>query len=701
MRTFIIRYTLPLIITLLFFITGVSTLSDYGLNIDESSHFMRGQGFLRYLLTGKTNYEGLTGRRSAWQDRQFSGNYLLNTYQASHPTANDILAAATNYLFYQKLGILGDLEAYHLFEIFISSLLVLLVGVIATRHYGRFAGIMASLAIALYPLFFGESHFNIKDPVEATFFAYTIYLFYLGIEKKQHRYFIVSGIAFALAWGTKFNALFLPFIFIPYLIIRYFPEIKKKHLNVFKTIPVSTYISLTASAAIAIVIYLYFNPRLWGNPLERFLHEQVAYYLQIGTGSSFDPRYVFFGLNMYAPFFITISTPPYILILFLVGLISSIKRIMKKPGDVTLLILFWLLVPITRVMIPRSSIYSGVRQIMEYLPAMAIIAGIGALSIVSGVTRLALFLAISFRKSRIRLQRLAGNSVKTVLILLFVTVVWRLYILHPNENIYLNFLVGGLKGAVEQRIPGAGETMGNVYLQGIKWLNERNDEVRFGLLVGHLANIPGSKLAKHVTMGPFISGINHRGEYIMEMFSVDFPPKNFSYTLQYFTTFLQPVHEIRVEGVSIFKIWKNEARYLKPEYSEEQNIKVMRVSADVNAGYLILDLDQPARLTKLEADYPLNCPFSINLTSGRVYYSTNKKDIEELPARLWYFHIFYNLSMSEEGSGNTNNTKQLSYWFPAVYTDKILIEMEDLPSCMLTPLRVRLKGLKDTSVIER
>ena len=36
-----------------------STLSDYGINWDESIHYIRGQAYLRFFLTGKDNFPAL------------------------------------------------------------------------------------------------------------------------------------------------------------------------------------------------------------------------------------------------------------------------------------------------------------------------------------------------------------------------------------------------------------------------------------------------------------------------------------------------------------------------------------------------------------------------------------------------------------------------------------------------------------------
>ncbi|HLB60951.1 MAG TPA: hypothetical protein VJL83_05090 [Patescibacteria group bacterium] len=122
------------LMALLFFIAGVLTLSHYRINIDEPVHFLRGQGYFRLLTTGKKTY----------------------------------------YILYQKAGIVSDLESYHLFEVFISSLLVFLVFYITAERYGMFAGFVAALSLSLYPLFLGESRFNIKDPAVLRFIRHSI-----------------------------------------------------------------------------------------------------------------------------------------------------------------------------------------------------------------------------------------------------------------------------------------------------------------------------------------------------------------------------------------------------------------------------------------------------------------------------------------------------------------------------------------------
>src|SRR3989344_4228074 len=50
------KYLLPLILSLAFFIIGIFTLSDYGINWDSPLHMLRGQAYAHFFLTGKDSY---------------------------------------------------------------------------------------------------------------------------------------------------------------------------------------------------------------------------------------------------------------------------------------------------------------------------------------------------------------------------------------------------------------------------------------------------------------------------------------------------------------------------------------------------------------------------------------------------------------------------------------------------------------------
>ena len=160
----------PYFLPLVFFLVSLSTVGDYGFNWDSPAHFARGQAFLRYVLTGKTNYTGLplfcqnqdglnkridyiTGevcdktrknRVSEYESTILDFNWAKKiTY--GHPPFSDIMLAASNQIFFKWLGVYEDIHAYHLFPIFMTFVLLLVESFWANMTYGKFASVISSI----------------------------------------------------------------------------------------------------------------------------------------------------------------------------------------------------------------------------------------------------------------------------------------------------------------------------------------------------------------------------------------------------------------------------------------------------------------------------------------------------------------------------------------------------------------------------
>lgn len=668
-RGFIKFYSIGILLALVFFTVGIKTISNYGLNIDEPAHFTRGQAYLQLLLTGQKKYSDgdLSGKRSSsYKIQTYNASYYLKN-DSGHPSLNGILAAATNRIFHEELGILGDLEAYHLFGIFVSSSLIFLIYAMVRRRYGIFAGIVSALSLALYPLFLGESHFNIKDPVETTFYAFTIYFFYLTLETKKVRYFLLSSLFFGFAFSTKFNILFLPFSLVPYLIIRYWNVVLRAKLKVIKHIPIKLYLAFPVGLVLVLAIHYISRPYLWSDPINRFF-EIIRYYQDIGTGSVHQIQYLAGGWNMYPPFFITISTPLYVFLLFLIGFIFGLFKLRGEKDKFFFLLILWMIVPIFRVMLPGASIYSGVRQIMEYVFPLAAICGIGAMGIRDVLSK-------TFRKPFI---------ISLFIILGFLPLAMTLYRMHPNENVFINSLVGGLGGAVEKQIPGAGESMGNVYLQGLKWLNGNAPEgAKYGTPVGLGSNVPRQFERSDLKFGGFFSGERREGEYMMEMISVDFPPPR--YNFKYLDTFLNPVYVLKVDGATILKVWKNDKEHTKKGYLNEKEEKISRVRGGIAEEFIQVELGNLASITRIEIDHDnQNC---IDQGSGSIVYFNEKNEQLGTADDLYLSQGRYAASLQ------TRN--HFVYFFPATKTKLLRLIPADTNLCLLQYRSIKVYGLAD------
>lgn len=625
--------------SLLFLVLGIWTLPHYGMNWDEPIHFMRGQAYLHYFLTGEKDYKSLPAYPRLDPECKLSpkncsispgGPFDLSVYQGNitheealfnqqpvnifaikrsyyqsdghifddfiameegHPPLGGILAALTNKIFYQHLHLLGDIESYHLFEVLTAFLIVAGVSLFIYYNYGVFPALIAGFSLGLYPLFFGESHLNIKDPPLASFFGLAIIAFYFGIVKVSWIWITVSAIFVGLAMGIKFNVVFLPFILGPwllfYLAIQFF---KRKKINIFRELKKRQGIlfSLISFPLVVAVVFYVLWPYLWLDPLNNFL-KIVGFYRQIGTGTPHElSEYLIKGWNTYPILWIIYTTPIPILLLTIAGILGTTHSFLFKRQHLPLLLLFWFFIPILRVSWPGSSIYGGVRQIMEYIPAMAALSGAGA------------FYFIVFFQN-IWKSAFAGKSVQFAIITSLLFVLYEMVTIHPNQNVYFNQLVGGLSGAREKGIPYWGNSYGNVYQQGIAWLNANAEPgAKLGFPVSTGGNLARVKLRPDIQYwNAHWSGPNMGGEYEMEL-DFDWAPKEW-YSYAYYDTFVKPVYVAQVDGVPLLKIWKNDFENTKPEYREE--VEYRAVSKSLEEGQLKINLGKVVALTRITVEH--------------------------------------------------------------------------------------------------
>jgi len=581
---------LPIFLAVIFFVVGLLTLNNYGINWDEPVHFRRGQAYLYFFLTGKKDYRDLPilkihlpksdriksfkfdleddkyFRRSLYQDTTQDGNFFFKK-DGGHPPLTDIFAATINWVFYQKLGLLGDIESYHLFEILTGAILILVVSLFAQEKYGVFAGLIAGLSLGLYPLFLSESHFNIKDPVGACFLGLTIYSFYKAVKYQSAKWMISSAIFGGMALGTKFNIVFLPFIILPWLFAR----------GVKKSISKKILKSLFFYPFVVLGIFFVFWPYLWQDPIKR-ITEIIQFYKGVGLHHDYQPEsFYIYGFNTYPIQAIIFTTPLVILFFSFIGIITSIFLFRKEKEKTSFLWLLWFLVPILRVTVPGTTIYGGVRQIMEYIPAMALLAGLGAHSMAT---------------------LLRSHLAKIVIAFMFIPITLKLISLHPNEGLYFNPLIGGLKGAAKRNFPNWGVSLGNEYRQGINWLNANTQEnAKLTLAIGYDSNAPRIWLRKDIDISnEFRSGIRREGEYVMELTSQLNWPSFYYFT--YVRRFLKPLYEVKVEGVPILTIWKNDWESTREEYRlKEKTFEIAKFV--LNEDSLFAELDEEVLLTEI------------------------------------------------------------------------------------------------------
>lgn len=634
----------PLWLPLIFFVIGLFTLYDYGINWDSPSHFARGQAYLRYILTGKTNYNNLpkfclnsenlisrvdfkTGdvcnRHRKVKVSQYESDLLNFDRWASkdvygHPAFSNIMLALSNNIFYKFLGWVEDIESYHLYILFVTFLMALTVSLWTAQTFGKFASIIAVLALYTYPLLFAESHFNVKDPPMATFLTISLYLFWLAIVKKNTFYLTLSAIAGGASFGTKFNFVFAPFILLPWIIFYGKKLLKTKSYSLFSRKMILAFIFYPV-----IVFLVFFStwPALWHDPLKN-VPQVFKFYKDIGGSSCSDtPFSLGWILNCSHPItleYAIYTTPPYTLFLFAIGFIVCLFRF-KQKSYVSVLWISFFVITIARVTLPISNIYGGLRQIMEFIPPMAMISGVGAWFIRDLIVKVLLKI-IHFKS----IKEFAVLVISLFILVGFLPIILTLQKLHPNENIYFNSLIGGLKGASERNIPGFGNTYGNAYLQAVKWVNSNaKPNSQLALVSGNTQNIPRGIIREDISFANgYRSGYNLAGEYQI-MLTTGQDQFSGTFRSMYLETFLEPVYDLKIDGISIIKVWKNSKEFIKDKIKFDSKQEEIETQIDTNN--IIIKLDSIKPIKALTFKFPdLDCKNQI--IGAKIYTSLNGED---------------------------------------------------------------------------
>ncbi len=668
---------LAVIVGVAYCIIGIATLKDYGINWDEPVHFARGQAYLTYLTTGTTQYENLPPyvirgivfdaegnrtktappervTRSVFQNPTQPPAYWLED-DVGHPPLNGILAAATNRLFYGVLGWLGDIDAYHLFEIFAASILVGVVFLFGYQAFGPVAGWTSALALGTYPLFFSESHFNIKDPVVTLPITLALYCAWQAVSsKKPWLWWLVGGFS-GIGMAIKFNALFIPAIIVCWLVARAVSKRSFKALGRLYNLPTLT--GVLGGLAVGATFFFASWPYLWTDTYAR-LNKIFEFYSGIGSGTQFQSEFISAsGWNTYPLQWILKTTPEVVLLLSTIGIFAAIVWAIQRKSTAALF-LIWLAIPIVRVSIPGSTIYGGVRQIMEFLPALALLTGVGAHVIVRGIARIPY---LEYARNP-----WAGAGLATFA---FIPAVVSLIALHPNQNVYFNVASGGLQKVVDEKFPAAGNTYGNVFLQGVEWLNvhaEPNSQL--ALPVSTASSLPVERLRDDIQINDVhFSGALRLDEYVMELAYVGFPPQK-TYAVEYLEN-LTPVHTVTVDGVPLLKIWKNDQTHVPIGQIRLTPLQLSKVAFDT----YVVDLPAPRRVWSIKIS-------GGELCTGTIAGHFSVKDTNGVERRLTENTPTAQLFMDEN-----RNPRELFFRFAGNEAQQITYVIDDFKDCPFIP----------------
>ena len=453
-----------------FLVIGSLIFKDYGFNIDEKFHRLNGFYWLNYIAQ-YFNLSNLADLSEAKLNTIYGFTLSDINFYNKYGIVFDVPAALLE-IFFKIETPLGFYQLRH-FLVFLYFILGLIFfyKIVSQRFGNENIAILSVVLFFMIPRVFGDSFQNTKDIVFMTFMIISIYFALESIKISTKKNIILFSLFAAITTSLRMFGLCLLITFILIQLV----SIKKNNI---KQIIFNSFLSLILFIIFLIIVW----PLLWENTLSNFLS-----YFEI-LDSYFNSKVFFLGNfyrsdllpYTYLPFWILISTPILHLLLFTFGLIVVSKRVFYRVLEIkenTFFPDFW-----------RSK--SEAQDFYIFINFLLLFLGLIFLNIkFYNSWRIAYFLyffiiyfsaytlyIFTFKKETSSLKSFLSKS---IILVLFVFTIYRIFLYHPYQSYYFNFLVTDkIKNNVEVDYTG---------LSAIHFLNEtieneyRNKKIKIGV----------------------------------------------------------------------------------------------------------------------------------------------------------------------------------------------------------------------------
>jgi hypothetical protein len=403
---------------------GFSQLGRYGVTIDSPSLFYAGDRTLFWIVNPRVPgaLAFLAGEPPGFATR--FERHPEDKDPLHYPVLTGLLAAVSSRVLHDRLGWLDVVDGHHAALVLIHVLALFLYARYASRLLGPVAGISAAVVLASFPSALGHSFNDAKDWPCAEFYGLAVLAAGVGLVEGRARPLLASALFLGLSLSAKLNGVFvLPTVLlwtpVAYLLLyRGRRPVSAPLVGAYLLAPY-----IAGLVFFALWPWLYYGqlPDWW-----RHIHWYVSFMLDYGVGQR--PSWALHPFKC-----LLFMTPPLVLLLALVYALLG-WRGGRERAAVHALLLTWLLVPLVRIAAPDSHFYDANRHFIEYIPALAAMAGGGA-----ALVQRWLITRLPARGARLVPGAVAALSLAVL--------VWPVVEYHPYETTYFNVLAGGLGGA--------------------------------------------------------------------------------------------------------------------------------------------------------------------------------------------------------------------------------------------------------------
>ena len=303
-----------------YLIVGLWIYQDFGVGIEE--HFQRKNGFywLNYIFSF-SDFENF--------------KLLINTKYQEILSSNPDLPDSVFFNFY---GVVFDLplafietffeiksskvyfELRHLINFlifFVSS--IFFYKILQNRYFDQKFALIGLAFFIFTPRIFGDSFHNNKDILFLSLLTIAIYYLFKLIDKFNYSNLFLFCLFAAFATSTRIMGIYLPILLIFFYFLEYLSS--KKNLKSF--------LSDSFKVVFLFIIFLYLHyPYMWNLNILEFKNwfESFFYYMDLRILFNGDYYNIKYLPRSYLPTWIFISTPIYVLILFIFGFFILIRR---------------------------------------------------------------------------------------------------------------------------------------------------------------------------------------------------------------------------------------------------------------------------------------------------------------------------------------------------------------------------------------
>lgn len=428
------------------FLLMVSVSHQYGISGDENFHRMYGHHIVNFYSTLGADTTAATTH---------GADSLMVFYGGFYDGTAAVISKA--------LPSVNEWNIRHGWNSMFGFLAMLCAGLVAVEVAGWQAGLITLILMAFSPRFFGESMNNPKDITMAAGYMLT-YVFILKflkqLPKPTLKIAIGLGLSIGMALGIRIGGLLL----IPYLFLFYGLAMLNLYglgtlldFSKFKDNVWPSFKFALLAAVLGYCISLLFWPYGLVGPLSHPLEA-----LNVAEKFPVQIKILFEGAHIsstevpwyYIPKWLLISTP----LFGLFGLALSFILVPQMAREKKLLMLgflyFTIVFPLGYVIYKKSVLYDTMRHFFFVYPSIIILSG------------------LAFNYLLNVMQKNIKYAVVAIIVVLVALPGRFMFANHPNEYVYFNELVGGIKGAF-----GNYET--DYYMNSVKqctdWMHEHEN----------------------------------------------------------------------------------------------------------------------------------------------------------------------------------------------------------------------------------